>query len=152
MTENTTDGNNRLARGGAVGSAMLLLALAAGCSTPQAFRQISYDDWAQKRYRSALNAGQPSEDAQRYLRRHELTQAFEEDPYQVLADMDRGLCPKPSREQLYVLSELSYLAGSQAEPDGDDARMFYLSAARYAYAFLFADDAGPSPNALQKNS
>jgi len=120
-----------------------ILALLSGCATREAYHQISYDEWAARRYRSALNAKQPSEYSLRYLRRHDVVQAYAENPRKVLADMDRALCSDPTREQLFVLSELSYQAGVQAKTESEDARLYFLSATRYGYAFLFAKDAGP---------
>ena len=114
-----------------------ILALLSACATQEAYRQISYDEWAARRYRSALNAEQPSEDSLRYLRRHDLVQAYEENPRKVLADMDRALCSDPTREPLFVLSELSYQAGVQAKTESEDARMYFLSAAHYTMTFVY---------------
>jgi pimeloyl-ACP methyl ester carboxylesterase len=120
----------------------LFLVMATGCASPQPFRQISYAEFAKKRSLSALTTDRLSDYSARYLRRHDLSERFAEDPMSVLVELDRALCPEPTREALIVLAECAYLEGKRAEKGSAEARTLYLSAARYAYAVLFDKTAG----------
>jgi hypothetical protein len=102
----------------------------AGRASPAPFRQVSNKKWSRRRDRSALNAGRRGEHAELYLRSRDLYARFKQDAMAVLEELDRTLDPAPRRDLLFALSDLSYLLADRALPSSEDARRFYMSAAR----------------------
>jgi pimeloyl-ACP methyl ester carboxylesterase len=109
--------------------------LACACATPVGVKHVDTQAMYRNLTANVLSTGTPGPYSQQLLRRLGLSERFEEYPEAVLTGL-RGPGTGVDREYLFVLSELSfYHAGASQQ------REYYLAAAVYAYAFLFADPA-----------
>jgi len=119
---------------GALAALLILGGLA--CATPVGVRHMDARAVHHELTRSALATREPSAYSLRVLLRTGLEQTFKRQPERVLQTLHEtirwNLLPE---ERLFALAELSFLA---AERSGD--REGFLSAALYAYAFLFPED------------
>jgi hypothetical protein len=88
--------------------------------------------------RGAVTTGEPSLHTRNVLFEHGLFEAFDTDPEAAIAELHRTMVAwQGDPDLLFALAELSLLHGQAArKPD------YYLAAAVYAYAFLFAESAG----------
>ena len=118
---------------------LAVLLVICACATPVGVKRVDTQVTYRNLTANVLSTGEPSQFSQQLLRRLGLTERFEEYPEAVLAGL-RGSGSALDREYLFVLAELSFFhAGQSQKPE------YYLAAAVYAYAFLFADaDALPS--------
>jgi pimeloyl-ACP methyl ester carboxylesterase len=92
---------------------------------------------------NALSADEPSAPSAQLLRRLGLWDRFTRDPDSALAELRAGLPAEGAADRVYALAELSYLHGERARD-----RAHLLSAAVYAFAFLFPGDAASPPEAF----
>jgi pimeloyl-ACP methyl ester carboxylesterase len=122
---------------------VVLVLLLGGCTAPLSVEQVSLRASYARLNRTALSSNTPSETTLTVLRRHGLLDYWRSDPAGGIAALRQAIVGRPSGwQELFALAELSYLRGREA-----DSRPDYLSAAVYAYAFLFPDEpeARPSP-------
>ena len=75
------------------------------------------------------------------LNRSGLAAKFKSEPDQVIAGIHAGLPTVKPTDRLFALAELSFLHASKS---GDTS--YFLSAAIYAYAYLFPGDASATPD------
>ncbi|HUM18434.1 MAG TPA: hypothetical protein VL086_22265 [Candidatus Nitrosotalea sp.] len=124
--------SNRLAPGVLLG----VLLLACACATPVGVTRVDTQAMYRGLTANVLSTGDPSPYSEQLLRRLGLTERFEEHPEAVLAGL-RGSGAGLDREYLFALAELSFFHAGKVQQ-----REYYLGAAVYAYAFLFADPSG----------
>ena len=115
----------------------LCLALAA-CAGPVGTARVDPKVALRELSRSAITTGEPSLPTRNVLFEHGLFEAFAGHPEEAIAQLHRAMVASRGNDRLlFALAELSFLHGqAAAKPD------YYLAAAVYAYAFLFADDTG----------
>ncbi len=114
---------------------VLLLGLAAGCSTPIGVVRGTTQEMHYALTANVLSAGEPSTWSKQVLHRMNLTERFNADPAATLNTLHKTLAQPLSedriQDQLFALAELSFLhAESSAE------RPHFLASAVYAYALL----------------
>jgi pimeloyl-ACP methyl ester carboxylesterase len=126
----------------ALAIALGVLVLASACATPigvsRGDTQAIYRDLTA----SVLSTGQPSSPTRRLLLRRGLSERFEKDPEELLAEL-RGSGANLTDDDNYALAELSF-----AYAEKSHKREYYLAAAVYAYAFLVPPDRGPELNVV----
>ena len=120
----------------------LLAALLGACASTTPMGVTPVDPRTAHHHLTAnvLSTGQPSAPSEQLLRRMGLWDRFREDAEGTLAVLRAGLAPQDDAERVFALAELSYLHG-QARED----RRHLLSAAVYAFAFLFPGEAASPP-------
>ena len=111
--------------------AILLLALV-GCTTPVEVRKVSHEKACQTLTASVLSGGGLSEPTVQVLNRAGLDEVYSDSPADVITELHQTISTKRDSDLLFALAELSF---RQGERSGEGA--YSLSAAVYAYAFLF---------------
>ena len=103
-----------------------------GCATPVGVRKVSHEKACQTLTASVLSGGGLSEPTVQVLNRAGLEEAYSDSPADVIAELHQTISTKRDSDLLFALAELSF---RQGERSGEGA--YSLSAAVYAYAFLF---------------
>ncbi|MFM2006153.1 MAG: hypothetical protein RLZZ09_1808, partial [Pseudomonadota bacterium] len=116
---------------------LLIGLLISGCSSKISVDRVDTQTAYAIQIRNALSSGEPSQASKTVLRRKGLRDRFDLNPVSVLAELHRTLDPREDTDQLFALSELSFLTGDQT---GD--RSYYLASAVYAWALLFPGESG----------
>ncbi len=127
---------------------VLLLAvviLLQGCATPIGVRHLDLKEANRKLTESVLSDDQLSAPTMQILNRSGLAKKYESEPGKVIAALNKGVPTAREADRLFALAELSFL---HATKSGD--RSYFLSAAVYAYAFLFPKDAGSIPDPFDR--
>ena len=125
-----------------IGVTVFLLALV-GCATPVGVRKVSHEKAYQTLTASILSGEELSEPTVQVLNRAGLDEAYKDAPADTIADLHRKLPAGRDNDLLYALAELSF---RQGERSGEGA--YFLSAAVYAYAFLFPNAPNETPDAF----
>ncbi|OPY83555.1 MAG: hypothetical protein A4E65_00525 [Syntrophorhabdus sp. PtaU1.Bin153] len=112
-------------------SLTVLLAMM-GCATPVGVRYLSTDETTRRLTASVLSGESLSAPTTQILNRSSLAESFKNQPEKVIATLHAGLPTTKEPDRLFALAELSFL---HAIKTGD--KSYFLSAAIYAYAFLF---------------
>ncbi|WP_156919621.1 esterase/lipase family protein [Syntrophorhabdus aromaticivorans] len=120
----------------------VLLAVA-GCATPVGVRYLSSGETTRRLTASVLSGDSISAPTTQILNRSGLAGRLRDEPEHVIADLHAGLPTARETDRLFALAELSFLHASKS---GD--RSYFLSAAIYAYAFLFPRKTVVPPNAF----
>jgi len=134
MTRSGNSSRLRYCRG-ALSDGVLLVSfslLAASCAAPVGVTRVDTQTSYRLLTSSAVASGQPSENAQRILRRYLLLDAFEKNPAEALSTLHRAFVRDGGEDRLVALAELSFLHAEKSKE-----RSHYLAAAVYAYALLF---------------
>lgn len=120
-------------------SALVALTCAAlACPSPAGIRKVDAREVHHTLTANVLTTGEPSVPSWHMLQRMGLRDLFEQDPAAALTAIQVS---QLTGGRVFALAELSFWLGEQT---GDRAR--YLSAAVYAWAFLFPGDAGTPPS------
>jgi pimeloyl-ACP methyl ester carboxylesterase len=114
-----------------------------GCATPVGVRHLDLKEANRRLTESVLSDDQLSAPTLQILNRSGLGKKFQSEPAEVIAALNKGIPTAREADRLFALAELSFL---HATKRGD--RSYFLSAAVYAYAFLFPPDAGSIPDAF----
>jgi len=115
-----------------IGAWLILLCLAAGCSTPIGVTRGGTEATFHALTANVLSAGEPSSWSKQVLFRNNLTEQFEEDPAGVLAELHRRQKEvRLTPDRMFALAELSFYYAAQS-----GKQEYYLAAAAYAVAFL----------------
>jgi pimeloyl-ACP methyl ester carboxylesterase len=114
-----------------------------GCATPVGVRHLNLKEANRKLTESVLSDDQLSAPTMQILNRSGLAKKFQSEPAEVIATLNKGIPTAHEADRLFALAELSFL---HATKSGN--RPYFLSAAVYAYAFLFPQDAGSIPDAF----
>ena len=122
--------------------ALFLLALT-GCATPVGVHKVSHEKAYRTLTASVLSGNELSEPTVQVLNRAGLGDAYNNVPANTIADLHQKLSAGRDNDLLYALAELSFQHG---ERSGDGA--YFLSAAVYAYTFLFPQQAEDRPDAF----
>ncbi len=120
-----------------------MLLFSVGCATPVGVRRVDERTVQKTLSANILSTGEPSTLSAQVLRRLGLFERFSDEPEQVLAELHALTVAELNLDRLFALAEYSFLHASESED-----RLYFVSAAIYAYAFLFPGGAGPIPNAF----
>ena len=122
--------------------ALALLALVAiACASPTGIRRVDAREVHKTLTANVLSSGHPSVPTRQTLQRLGLRELFERDPAAAVEALHQTLLVHPSAGgRLFALAELSFWLGEHTH---DRAR--YLTAAIYAYAFLFPPEGVEPP-------
>jgi len=116
--------------------------LLANCSPPVQVDRVPARDVERQLDSNVISTGQLSEATRVVLHRADLAERFGADPDGAIASLHQVMLADPlNRDMLYALAELSF---SRAATTGQGSHS--LSAAVYAYSFLFSEG-GPRPSA-----
>ena len=104
---------------------------------------------------NALNAGKLSDYSEFILHRYDLGRLAAKNPAAALAQLHEKAVVTGERDQLFTLSELSYMAAerlrhSVRRGEPQLAPDYYLGSAVYAYLFLFGDSKGEKPDGFDR--
>jgi pimeloyl-ACP methyl ester carboxylesterase len=114
-----------------------------GCATPVGVRRLDSKEANRKLTESVLAGESLSAPTLQVLNRSGLTETYQDQPADAIAALHQGIPTVDRPDRLFALAELSY---RHAGRSGD--RSSYLSAAVYAYAFLFPPGSGSAPDAF----
>ena len=123
---------------------VLLLAvviLLQGCATPVGVRPLDSKEANRRLTETVLSDGILSAPTLQILNRAGLEDQFQSEPAEVITALHKALPTAREADRLFALAELSFL---HAAKSGD--RSFFFAAAVYAYAFLFPQGSGASPD------
>jgi hypothetical protein len=123
------------------GAGALVLSLA--CASPTGIRRVDARDVHRTLTANVLSTGEPSVPTRQTLQRLGLRDLFTSDPVAAIDALHAQWLEQPnSAGRLFALAELSFWLGER-----DHDRLRYLTAAVYAYAFLFPAEgvAPPEP-------
>jgi pimeloyl-ACP methyl ester carboxylesterase len=123
---------------------VLLLAvviLLQGCATPVGVRPLDSKEANRRLTETVLSDGILSAPTLQILNRAGLEDQFQSEPTEVITALHKALPTAREADRLFALAELSFL---HAAKSGD--RSFFFAAAVYAYAFLFPQGSGASPD------
>ncbi|NUM55498.1 MAG: alpha/beta fold hydrolase [Candidatus Hydrogenedentes bacterium] len=96
---------------------------------------------------NAITADAMSSHTAQVLRLYNLTEVFKANPDQTMRDLRERACEGPDRYLLFSMAELSYLVARDHEAKSPtEAIGYFISSARFAYAFLFDSNLGERPN------
>jgi pimeloyl-ACP methyl ester carboxylesterase len=133
--------NTHRFRMGFFAAVMAVGLMVSGCATPVGVRHLDSQEEYQKLTANVLSGDTLSGETMQILNRSGLAGKYGSEPEQVIAAIHKGLPTAQESDRIFALAELSFLHASQG---GD--RSYFLSAAIYAYAFLFPGDAADPPN------
>jgi len=122
------------------------LVLSPGCAEKIGLLPIDEDIWFQQQSRSALTSDIPSEFTLRFLRKEDLLEPYEKDPFSVLTSIEREARLRSDRDSLFALMELCYAEAKKTATVKEHTSRFYLSCVQYAYAYLFDQELSPALN------
>jgi pimeloyl-ACP methyl ester carboxylesterase len=127
-----------------------------GCSSPPIGASLVGPKGSQGQVeKSAVTSGELSANTLSLLHRYDLDRRAASDPGAILSKIYATAVATGDRDLLFVLAELSYLAGEHSRIQGPAtnpgaAHQYYLGAAVYAYLFLFGDAHGDRPNGYDR--
>jgi pimeloyl-ACP methyl ester carboxylesterase len=119
----------------------LLAIFASGCATPVGAEHLDREAAYRELGANILSVGKPSSYSTQILERTGLSDRYESDPKETLAQLHSGLGGPDEHNRLFALSELSF---AYAMEENDQS--YYLASAIYAYAFLFPDKIAEAPS------
>ncbi|MHC4341247.1 MAG: esterase/lipase family protein, partial [Planctomycetota bacterium] len=120
----------------------LLLLVALGCSDSIGIRRSDDETYVERHRRTALESDEAGEYTRHALRHLGLEDRWDEEPEGALLEIHRVAVNELRRELAIPLAELSYVHARRQKPESSESLRFYLSAAEYAYAFLFDEGLG----------
>ena len=113
-----------------------------GCATPVGVRPLDSQEANRRLTETVLSDDKLSAPTLQILNRAGLEKRFQKEPAEVIAALHQALpTARGEADRLFALAELSFL---HAAKSGD--RSYFLAAAVYAYAFLFPQGPGASPD------
>lgn len=113
---------------------LALLLVLSGCATPVGVRHLSPEQGYENLTVNVLSGGALSAETTQIINRFGLAELYDDEPEEVLAVVHNGLPTIKESDRLFALAELSFLHASEGGP-----KSYFLSAAIYAYAFLFPE-------------
>jgi len=119
------------------------LLMLSACALPVRVRQASPEDVQRRMTGDVLTTGELSIPTENTLRRHALTERFEDVPEHALVELHAEAVRDDNPGDFFALSELSFY---HAKETGKQS--YYLASAVYAYAYIFPDGAGTPPNPI----
>ncbi|MBA4418125.1 MAG: hypothetical protein C0392_09480 [Syntrophus sp. (in: bacteria)] len=125
------------------GGLAMLFFFISGCATPVGVRYLNPREEYRKLTENVLSSDTLSAETIQILNRSGLAGRFQTEPAEVLAAIHKSLPATQKSDRLFALAELSFLHASKS-----GERSHFLSAAIYAYAFLFPDSKTVQPDPL----
>jgi pimeloyl-ACP methyl ester carboxylesterase len=122
---------------------MAVALFVSGCATPVGVRHLNPREAYEKLSANVLSSDTLSAPTTQILNRAGLAERFKSEPAEVIDAVRKGLPMARAADRLFALSELSFLHASRS---GDTSH--FLSAALYAYAYLFPKDVSLSPDSF----
>lgn len=148
--EHARTGRNRVTASVVSSLCVLLISLAAGCTTPRYVSNRSIRDNALAKSLRLVGSQGPtiSERTLTTLRRFDLEDYYNKSCDKCFDSIRRRIDEHPDAELIYALSELSYVEGKKAEQAGrfSDALNHYGVTLTNSYDYLFSDDLGTTRN------
>jgi hypothetical protein len=132
---------SRRFRTGLLAAVMAVVFIVSGCATPVGVRYLNSKEEYRKLTADVFSGGTLSAETMQILNRSGLADKYESEPVEVIAAIHKGLPTAKETDRIFALAELSFLHASKG---GD--KSYFLSAAIYAYAFLFPSDIADSPD------
>jgi len=127
-----------------VGALLMMATVAGGCTAPVGVHRISVREEHEELTRNALTTQEPSDQAEIVLRRYNLVDLYANDPQLALSRLREVVVSgRGDNDELYALAELSYLYAAKS-----GSKPYAMSAAVYAYAYLFPDDTEQRPEGI----
>lgn len=123
----------------------LLLFCCAGCAPKYKIRQDRNESWYDMMHKSALHTKQISYHSSLFLHRYLLEDRYKRNPIQTLTEFDREICTNLERDNLFAMAELSYNVALHESKKPEEQAQLFLTASRYAYAYLFEEIEGALP-------
>jgi hypothetical protein len=111
-----------------------------GCATPVGVRPLDSKEANRRLTETVLSDAKLSAPTLQILNRAGLEKQFQSEPAEVITALHKALPTAREADRLFALAELSFLHAAES---GD--RSYFLAAAVYAYAFLFPQGSGASP-------
>jgi len=108
-----------------------------GCADPYRITDAGDDAWFRQAQSSAARDGRLSGQSAQYLRQHALQEAYQRGTRDALDALLIQFDRQPARPAVFVLAELCLLEGARHSAASDEALRCNLSAAIFAYAYLF---------------
>jgi pimeloyl-ACP methyl ester carboxylesterase len=124
-----------------LGMMVLIFLFLSGCATPVGVRYLKPQKAYQKLTDSVLSSDTLSAPTRQILNRSGQAVQFKSEPDRVIAAIHDGLPTVKETDRLFALAELSFLHASNG-----GSTPYFLSAAIYAYAYLFPKDAASTPD------
>jgi len=119
-----------------------LTLVVAGCTTPVRVDHVDPREVEQQLDSNVISTNQLSEATRIVLHRENLLECFDTDPEGAIASLHRTIAAGPfDPDMLFALAEMSFLRAL-----GTGQQQHALSAAVYAYAFLFPEDPQQRPS------
>ncbi len=118
-----------------------VVSMATGCATPVGVRYLDPQKEYQKLTANVLSGDTLSAETMQILNRSGLADKYGSEPAQVIAAIHKGLPTVKEADRIFALAEVSFLHASRG-----GGRAYFLSAAIYAYAFLFSGDGEGASN------
>ena len=112
-----------------------------GCATPVGVRKVDHAKAYQTLTASVLSGEGLSEPTLQVVNRAGLGEVYRDAPADAIADLHHSISTRRDSDLLFALAELCFQHG---ERSGDNA--YFLSAAAYAYAFLFPERSSDTPD------
>ncbi|HSO61324.1 MAG TPA: alpha/beta fold hydrolase [Desulfobacterales bacterium] len=112
-----------------------------GCATPVGVRSLDSKEANRRLTETVLSNDKLSAPTLQILNRAGLEKQFQSEPAAAITALHKALPTAREADRLFALAELSFL---HAAKSGD--RSYFFAAAVYAYAFLFPQDSGASPD------
>ena len=128
-------------RTGLLAAVMAVVFIVSGCATPVGVRYLNTKEEYRNLTANVFSGGTLSAETMQILNRSGLADKYDSEPVEVIAAIHKGLPTAKEADRIFALAELSFLHASKG---GD--RSYFLSAAIYAYAFLFPSDIADSPD------
>jgi pimeloyl-ACP methyl ester carboxylesterase len=120
---------------------MAVALMVSGCATPVGVRYLTPGQQYEKLTANVFSGDTLSAETMQILNRSGLAGKYGSEPAQVIAAIHKGLPTAREADRIFALAELSFLYASKG---GD--RSYFLSAAIYAYAFLFPGQTADAPH------
>ena len=115
--------------------------LLSGCASPVGVSYLDNQETNRKLTENVLSDQSLSAPTQQILNRSGLVDRFRLEPADAIEALRTGIPTASRSDRFFALAELSFLYATQG---GDQP--YYLTAAVYAYAFLFPKDISATPN------
>ena len=133
---------------------VLLIFILSGCASIGT-KDVGFRKAYEQINTNALLDEQYSATSQNVLQRYNMGQLFTEDPLKCLNELHKKVLLDNRRDLLFALAELNYFTAKYTLRDLDDSplpenRQYYLTAAIYAYFYLFNNTRNKSANPFNR--
>ena len=119
----------------------LFLLFLSGCATPVGVKHLDPKQVQRNLTTNILSSDEFSAYTQQILNRSNLSEKFQSQPVEVIAELHKGLPTASETDRLFALAELCYAYASEKGP-----REYFFASAIYAYSFLFPTVGRTDPN------